>query len=143
MCQRRRPVEERKNTSLVKSCRPGKTLLAHKQNTQEQSSSTEQVWSKTNYGLYKAYVFKNTYLLLFIGSDRSDISSKTAVAASINLLVVKTSGAHAHSLVSILHQGGPHPLDLQDLSLNVYSRQTKKQRKKQVAESEEVHTICG
>ncbi len=62
---------------------------------------------------------ENTYFLLFIGSNGSDISSKAAVAASVDLLVIKASGVKAHSLVSFLQQGGLHPLDLQDLGLDV------------------------
>lgn len=62
----------------------------------------------------------NTYILLLIGSNGSDISSKATVAASIDLLVIKASGVKAHSLLSFLQQGCLHPLDLQDLGLDIY-----------------------
>lgn len=63
---------------------------------------------------------KKTYILLFIGSNGSDISSKATVAASIDLLVIKASGIKAHSLLSFLQQGSLHPLYLQDLGLDIY-----------------------
>lgn len=63
---------------------------------------------------------EKTYILLFIGSNGSDISSKATVAASIDLLVIKASGIKAHSLLSFLQQGSLHPLYLQDLGLDIY-----------------------
>lgn len=63
---------------------------------------------------------ENTHILLFIGSNRSDISSKPTVAASIDLLVVKSSGIKTNSLLSFLQQSSLHPLDLEDLRLDIY-----------------------
>lgn len=63
---------------------------------------------------------ENTYILLFIGSNGGDISCKATVTSSIDLLVIKASGIKAHSLLSFLQQGSFHPLDLQDLGLNIY-----------------------
>lgn len=63
---------------------------------------------------------KKTYILLFIGSNGSDISSKATVAASIDLLVIKASGIKAYSLLSFLKQGSLNPLYLQDLGLDIY-----------------------
>lgn len=59
------------------------------------------------------------YLLLFIGSDGCHISSKATVAAPVDFLVIKSSGVEANSLISLLQQGGLHPLDLQDLGLDI------------------------
>lgn len=71
----------------------------------------------------------SAYLLLFIGSNGSDISSKATVAASIDFLVIKAGGVKAHSLVPFLQEGSLHPLDLQDLGLDVckYSEENKRE----------------
>lgn len=64
-----------------------------------------------------------TYILLFIGRDGGDISSEAAVAATVDLLVVVSSGVQSHTLIcSLLHQGSLHALDLQDLGLNVWGQ---------------------
>lgn len=69
-------------------------------------------------------MYENTYIFLFIGSDGSDVSIEAAVATSVDLLVKKAGGIEAHSLISFLQQGRLHPLDLQDLGLDIY-RETK------------------
>lgn len=128
------PEGRKRNTSLVRSRHGGKSSLAHIQQAKgEQSSSQKtdlhriQVYTTASEHFYrKRESGKNTYFLLFIGSNGSDISSKATVAASVDLLVIKASWIEAHSLVSFLQQGGLHPLDLQDLGLDV-CRDTEKQ----------------
>lgn len=71
----------------------------------------------------------NTCLLLLIGSNGSNVSCKATVAAFIDLWVKNASGDQAHSLLSILQQGGLHPLDLQDLGLDI-CRGTRKRGEK-------------
>lgn len=72
------------------------------------------MWEKSN------RVLRNTHLFLLVGCNRSDISSKTAVAAAIDLLVKNAGGHQTHALLTILLlQGGLPPLDLQDLGLDV------------------------
>lgn len=63
----------------------------------------------------------NTHFLLLIGSDGRDISRKAAVAAAVDFLVIKAGGVEAHSLLSLLHQGGLFTLNLKDLSLDVWN----------------------
>lgn len=63
--------------------------------------------------------YGNTYIFLLVGSDGCDVSGKATIAASVNLLVEEPSGDEADPLLPLLQQGGLHPLDLQDLGLNI------------------------
>lgn len=118
--------------SLFKSCQTGKVLLK----SPKQAEGSSQAPYKTGKGqpvahktafLEEATLFdlekekkkSNTCLLLLIGSNGSNVSCKATVAAFIDLWVKNASGDQAHSLLSILQQGGLHPLDLQDLGLDI------------------------
>lgn len=118
--------------SLFKSCQTGKILLI----SPKQAEGSSQASYKTDKGqpvahktafLEEATLFdlekekkrSNTCLLLLIGSNGSNVSCKATVAAFIDLWVKNASGDQAHSLLSILQQGGLHPLDLQDLGLDI------------------------
>lgn len=121
--------------SLFKFCQTGKVLLK----SPKQAEGSSQAPYKTDKGqpvahktafLEEATLFDlekeknkkqkpNTCLLLLIGSNGSNVSCKATVAAFIDLWVKNASGDQAHSLLSILQQGGLHPLDLQDLGLDI------------------------
>lgn len=130
--------------SLFKFCQTGKVLLK----SPKQAEGSSQAPCKTDKGqpvahktafLEEATLFDlekekknkktNTCLLLLIGSNGSNVSCKATVAAFIDLWVKNTSGDQAHSLLSILQQGGLHPLDLQDLGLDI-CRGTRKRGEK-------------
>lgn len=65
---------------------------------------------------------ENTYIFLFIDGNGGNIAGKAAVTASVDLLIKEASGVEAHSLISFLQQGSLLPLDLEDLSLDIYKQ---------------------
>lgn len=110
----------KKKGDLVKSCLKCKTLLVYMPQTHWSSQAPKHFQSCTGKNeRLKIHCSGNTYFLLFIGSNRCDISCEAAVATAVDFLVIKASGVKAHSLLSLLYQSGLFTLNLKDLSLDV------------------------
>lgn len=117
-------LKRKKRRDLVKSCLHCKTLPVHVQETNWSRQAPNTFMERNRYkGERKWWRDEDTHLFLLIGSNGRDVSHKAAVAPTVDVLVKEAGGVEAHSLLSLLHQGGLLALDLEDLSLDVCTEQ--------------------